>query len=326
ERLVQQTAASDRRGDLSWSLLTSSAVRAGVEALEREPQSHGRGPSRPDRRGDRLRSSSSTQPSAAPPPQGLGSLQVLRRRDSTSLACLAALARSRACLVGGRAEPLAYEGSRLRCGEGRCRVSGGLVGVEAAGSPFPSWFFSPTALGSRHHPQGAQNRPELAVGMAARVRTAAIWVPPLQERDSACERIKKPQGEESILGEETTEQRPLPGGEGQRHRSPRTERVLEWLFISQEQLKTTKSWGPLSFMDVFVDFTWEEWQLLDPAQKHLYRSVMLENYSNLVSLGYQHTKPRIIFQLEQEEPRLMQIPSQGHPETGGVEFLSWRSG
>lgn len=176
ERLVRQTAASDRRGDLSWSLLTSSAVRAGVEALEREPQSHGRGPSRPDRRGDRLRSSSSTQPSAAPPPQGLGSLQVLRRRDSTSLACLAALARSRACLVGGRAEPLAYEGSRLRCGEGRCRVSGGLVGVEAAGSPFPSWFFSPTALGSRHHPQGAQNRPELAVGMAARVRTAAIWV------------------------------------------------------------------------------------------------------------------------------------------------------
>ncbi|XP_030620134.1 zinc finger protein 39-like [Delphinapterus leucas] len=70
--------------------------------------------------------------------------------------------------------------------------------------------------------------------------------------------------------------------------------------------------GPLSFMDVFVDFTWEEWQLLDPAQKHLYRSVMLENYSNLVSLGYQLTKLNIIFQLEQEELWMMQIPTQGH--------------
>lgn len=42
---------------------------------------------------------------------------------------------------------------------------------------------------------------------------------------------------------------------------------------------------PLSFMDVCVHFTWEEMQLLGPAQKHLYRSVMLENYSNLVSVG-----------------------------------------
>ncbi|XP_029799613.1 putative protein ZNF720 isoform X2 [Suricata suricatta] len=59
--------------------------------------------------------------------------------------------------------------------------------------------------------------------------------------------------------------------------------------------------GQLTFRDVALEFSQEEWECLNHSQRELYADVILETYGHLLFLGLLVSKPDLVIFLEHEK-------------------------
>ncbi|XP_019488869.1 PREDICTED: zinc finger protein 584 isoform X1 [Hipposideros armiger] len=89
--------------------------------------------------------------------------------------------------------------------------------------------------------------------------------------------------------------------------------------LGQQDPMAEEAQGLVTFEDVAVYFSQEEWCLLNLTQRSLYQDMMLENFALSVSLGFAPLKSHVVAQLEDEEepwvPNIMDMTLVSRAET-----------
>uniref|UniRef100_H0XIS1 Zinc finger protein 445 n=1 Tax=Otolemur garnettii TaxID=30611 RepID=H0XIS1_OTOGA len=163
----------------------------------------------------------------------------------------------------------------------------------------PSWM----------DPGSAQSPDVHWMGTGA-LRSAQIWPPasPLRSGSALGDHVESPCeiGARDFLPGQSDPPAAQVSAPSQREGCSGDQVMATWSLTAQPQ-------EAMTFKDVEVTFSQDEWGWLNSAQRNLYRNVMLENYKNMAFLVGPFTKPALISWLEAREPWGLNVQS-AHPK------------